>query len=330
MRIAVRATNWVGDAVMSLPALAAVRRKFPDAHIAVVARPWVSDLYGEEPFADEIIPYVKERRGETVRRLRDGKFDAALLLQNAFDAAWLVWRARIPQRIGYARDARGWLLTTAARVPGKGEIPEHETYYYLELLRRAGWLEALPERVDVRLQCAARMKTDAARSGRRVVGVSPGAAYGSAKRWIPERFAESAVRVAGELGAEVEVHGSREEAELCAQVSALIAARGVRAGSWAGRTSLKQFMERVAGCEVMLTNDSGAMHIAYALGVPTVAVFGATNHVTTGPSGDHAAVVRKPVECAPCLLRECPIDHRCMTQVSAEEVARTALRLVQR
>jgi heptosyltransferase-2 len=160
------------------------------------------------------------------------------------------------------------------------------------------------------------------------LGVSPGAAYGAAKRWLPERFAEEAAAVAQPAGMSVAVFGSRDERALCEAVADDIARRGIRVHNFAGETSLAEFIDMAAACQVFLTNDSGAMHIASALGIPTVAIFGATDHIATGPVGSHTRVVREPVECSPCLLRECPIDHRCMTGVSSEKVANQALELL--
>jgi heptosyltransferase-2 len=162
-----------------------------------------------------------------------------------------------------------------------------------------------------------------------VIGVSPGAAFGSAKRWLPERFAASACTLAERLGATVALHGSASERELCESVRAMIEARGLRAVNYSGQTTLEEFIERAAASRLFLTNDSGAMHIASALGVPTVAVFGPTNPATTGPAGPWARIVSNPVDCAPCLLRECPIDHRCMTRVRDESVSKAALDLIQ-
>lgn len=341
-RILVRATNWVGDAVMSIPALRAVRERFPEAHIAILARPWVADIYEREPFCDELILYTAARgarelgaKWRLARQLAGRRFDCALLLQNAFEAALLVWMAGIPARIGYRRDGRGPLLTQAIEVPKPGEIPRHERFYYLELLRRAGWLDSMPESEAIRLDGAA----DAAVAGRRafvdaglppaVVGISPGAAYGSAKRWIPERFADAGFQVATDLGGGVAVFGSKEERDLAEYVTEMIRSRGVEVRNFAGETSLRQFIEMAAACRVFLTNDSGAMHIASALGVATVTIFGATDDIATGPTGPLARVVREPVECSPCLKRECPIDHRCMTRVDAARVARAALELLQ-
>jgi heptosyltransferase-2 len=316
---------------MSLPALRALRERYPQAHIAMLAKPWVGDLYGREPFCDELIPYEPKTLGEkwnVGRELASRGFDMAILLQNAFEAAAVVYAARIPERIGYARDGRGFLLTKAIPVPEK---KEHERFYYLELLYRAGIIDRVPKSDAIRLDGASAARAAGVERFRKrgmgdvIVGVSPGAAYGSAKRWLPERFAEAANRVAGELGAQVAIFGSAAERDVCEQV-----ASGVNAPvhDFAGETTLGEYIELAAACTVYLTNDSGPMHIASALGLPTVAVFGATDHVTTGPTGPLARVVRQNVECSPCLKRECPIDHRCMTRVSAERVAETALELL--
>ena len=192
-RILIRAPNWVGDAVMSLPAVEVVRQRFPQAHIAILARPWVADIYRFGGCAGEILLYQKRSGLEAVRErlrvcgeLRRRRFDCALLLQNAFDAALLAALARIPVRIGYARDGRRLLLTRRVETPRRGEIPAHESFYYLELLRRAGWLEQLPAQPVARLAGVAHQPEP-------IIGVSPGAAFGSAKRWLPERFAAAAV-----------------------------------------------------------------------------------------------------------------------------------------
>lgn len=319
--ILIRTTNWVGDAVMSLPALRALREACPSAKLTILARPWVADLYGREPFCDELIPW-RGYRWETIQQIRGRGFDCAILLQNAFGAAATVRMAGIPRRVGYNRDGRGWLLTDAIAVPQPGEIPPHESYYYLELLRRARIIDA-PLPVEPLIRLSSRGTVTEAR-----VGVSPGAAYGPAKRWLPERFAEAAVEVARETSSEVIVLGTASEHAVCEQVAAAVRASGIAATNLAGATSLSAFIDEVAKCRVMLTNDSGSMHIASALGVPTVVVFGATNPITTGPTGPLSRVVREPVECSPCLKRECPIDHRCMTRVSAGRVAETALELL--
>ncbi len=343
MKILVRATNWIGDAVMSLPALRALREARPKAHIAILARPWVADVYARERFCDQLLPYAAAKgwqdlpsRLRIARELRKHAFDVAILLPNSLDSALTPWLAGIPERIGYARDGRSMLLSRAIARPRKGEIPAHERFYYLELLRRAGLIDAVGESSEIRLDGA----RDAAQAGlarfevlglgTRVIGVSPGAAYGTAKRWLPERFAEAAASLAVQVDGTVALFGSTDERELCAAILRQVQAAGVRGHNFAGQTTLNQFIDQAAACTAYLTNDSGAMHIASALGVPTVAVFGATDHVGTGPTGSSAMIVREAVECAPCLKRECPIDHRCMTRVSAQRVAETALTLIQR
>jgi heptosyltransferase-2 len=294
----------------------------------------VGDLYGREPFCDELIPYTAgdlSSKWTVARELASGRFDCAILLQNAFEAAAMAFTAGIPERIGYARDGRSFLLTRAVSVPRKGEIPPHERFYYLELLRRAGILESMPASDAIRLEGAPAAKEAGSARFRalgwaaNVIGVSPGAAYGGAKRWLPERFAEAANRLAREWNAAVAVFGSNSERALCSEVCSAIVAP---VKNFAGETTLAEFIELAAACRAYLTNDSGAMHIASALGVPTVAVFGATDDAATGPTGTLARVVREPVECSPCLKRECPIDHRCMTRVEAARVAETALELV--
>lgn len=340
-RVLVRATNWIGDAVMSLPALRALREANPGAHIAILAKPWVGDLYGREPFCDELIPYeaasgVRDlgSKMDAARALRGMDFDTAILLQNAFEAAMVAWVARIPRRIGYNRDGRGLLLTHPVPVPKPGEIPRHERYYYLELLRRAGLIPKLPQVDAIRLEGARDARHGgiellrAAGLGDFVVGISPGAAYGTAKRWLPDRFAEAVAAISARTGASAAVFGSAAERPLCEEVAAALRKAGVTVRNFAGETTLAQFIAMAAACRVLLTNDSGAMHIASALGTPTVTVFGATDDTTTGPTGPLARVVREPVDCSPCLLRECPIDHRCMTRVDAARVARAALELL--
>jgi heptosyltransferase-2 len=336
VKILVRATNWIGDAVMSLPALRAVRGRYPEAHISVLAKPWVAALYRGESCLDRVIPLEGSPggrdwvvKGRLVRALRRERFDLAVLFPNSFESAAVVYLSAIPRRIGYARDGRSLLLTDPVALPLPGEVPKHERFYYLEMLRRAGLIGQLPDVPEIRLEGA-----DAARSRGialfadrgvtgPVVGVSPGAAYGGAKRWLPERFAASARELAEKTGGSVAVFGSAAERGLCEEVSA--AASGV---NFAGATSLREFIDMTAACQVYLTNDSGAMHIASALGVPSVTVFGPTDETATGPSGAHARLLREPVECAPCKLRECPIDHRCMMRVTADRVVAEALILL--
>ena len=338
-RILVRATNWIGDAVMSLPALRALRERFPQARITLLAMPWVADLYGREPFCDELIPWQAQRGPRDLvqkwrigRSLADHHFDLAIILPNSFDSALPAWLAGIPRRIGFDRDVRGWLLTD--RIPRilPGDTPPHQSFHYLELLRRAGLIDTLPAEVIIRLDGA----KEARRKGRErlgegnIVGVCPGAAFGGAKRWAPENFAQAAREAAAQLNARILLFGSRDEAAICDQVNHRLDGK---AQSFAGQTTLAEFVEYLAACDLVLTNDSGPMHVASALGVPTVAIFGSTSHIATGPTGPLSRVIREPVPCSPCFERECPLTDpaahlACLRLVTPERVAREALALL--
>lgn len=334
-KILIRAANWLGDAVMSLPALCAVRARFHEARITVLARPWVADLYRGEPAADEIvtIPAGVAARLVQARALAKQYFDSAILFPNSFESALMVRRAA-RERIGYNRDGRGFLLTTPIERPGKGDTPPHERYYYLELLRRAGIIDSLPPPEPILLHGAEQARCAGLSLFRDlgidapVIGVSPGAQNSRAKQWPPERFAAAARDMAAAIGGAVALFGSAQEAPLCQAIAAALRRSGTPVLSLAGETPLARFIELAAACRVFLTNDSGAMHVASALAVPTVAVFGPTDYIATAPAGPGGTIVREPVECSPCMLRDCPIDHRCMTRISADRVAQTALELL--
>ena len=335
-RILVRATNWVGDAVMTLPALRELRRALPAAHITLLARPSVSAVFEREAVADRVLLYPSNGSfgwRQTAVALRTERFEAAVLFQNAFEAALLARWARVPVRCGYARDGRSWLLTHAVPVPRQGEIPVHECYYYLELLRRLSVLPELPRVNQIRLT-----RPPSRELGRRrlagfglpdafrgpVVGINPGAAFGTAKRWFPSRFAAVGRALAAQ-GAAVVLFGAASERALAEAVAANI---GPKVVSTAGRTSLAEFLELVAGCDLFLTNDTGTMHLAAAAGVRVLAIFGATDEVATAPLGPHVRIIKKPVPCSPCKLRDCPIDHRCMHAVETEEVRTAAQQML--
>jgi heptosyltransferase-2 len=332
VKILVRATNWLGDAVLSLPAIRALRAAHPQAEIVVLARPWVAALYEGERSIGRVIPLTaasgardwraKWRLGAQLRRER---FDLAVLLPNSFESAALIWLSGARRRVGYARDGRSLLLTDAIDVPRPGEIPPHERYYYPELLRRAGLIEKLP-RIDEILfdgldELRARGQALFAARGIRLpaIGVNPGAAFGTAKRWLPERFAEAARRLAAAHSASITVFGAEAERELCAHVAAAAGGHNL-----AGATTLREFIDMTAACSLCLANDSGAMHVCAATGAPSVTVFGPTDEIGTGPVSPRARMLREPVDCAPCKLRECPIDHRCMTRVTVDRVIAAA------
>lgn len=332
-RILLRVPNWLGDAVISLPALRKLRERFPAAELVALARPSVADVYRNLPEVARVI--VFEHRGRhrgwtgrwrLARELRREQFDLAVLFQNAFEAALLAWLAGIPQRVGYARDARGPLLTRAVPVPRAGEIPWHEAYYYLELLRRAGWLEALPliEQVDLAPPAAAvedmrRRLRDlgllSAAERRLLTVICPGAAFGSAKCWLPERFAALADRLVEARNAVVLLCGTSAEAPLGEAIATHMRAKPI---SLMGQTTLEELWALLSLADVFIGNDSGAMHLAAGVGLPQVDIFGPTDESGTGPLSPAARIVKREVPCSPCFLRHCPVDHRCMTGVSVD------------
>ena len=340
VKIMVRATNWIGDAVMSLPALEALRRRFPESEIVVVAKPWVAELYSSHPTNFRIITYDPdgEHQGRAglrklIDELRREEFGAAVLFQHAFQAAWMAWRARIPVRIGYRTDGRGSLLTDAVPLPPPGYM-SHESSGYLELLFRAGILEERPAPVrSVRLpvtKTERRWAVEALKAlglagPRHFVGLNPGASFGPAKRWPVEQFAQLGDRLVGALGADVLVFGSKTERPLAEEVARAMQHTPV---VLAGTTTLRQWMALTERCRLVVANDSGPMHVAAAVGAPVIAVFGSTNETATGPLGSWSRVVKHPVACSPCGLRQCPIDFRCMNEISVDEVHRAALELV--
>ena len=338
MKLLIRATNWVGDAIMALPALQVVRRRFAEAHIAVLALPYVAQIYEGQGIADELIIYDRKSEHAGIRgrerlaaALKSKQFDTALLLQNAFDAAWISWRAGIPQRIGYHRDGRGILLTKAIPVPKALEIPVHEKFYYVELLRRAGWLESLPEVLEISLSVTAerlekaeqKLRTLGARAGAVRIAVGAGASYGSAKCWPAERFAQALNQIRRERDADIILFGTPAETEVSAAIQAGLTQPAL---DLTGETQIAELPALLSRCSAFLGNDSGAMHVAAAVGLPIVAVFGPTDPLGTAPVTPRCAIVQAKPYCSPCFLRRCPTDHRCMTAVAPYMVSEPLLR----
>jgi heptosyltransferase-2 len=336
VKIFIRATNWVGDAIMALPALRAVRKRFPEAEIAIVARPYVADIYRDQEICNQLIPYDPKGlhagfsgRERLAAELRAQKFDVALLLQNAFDAAWLAWRANIPERIGYARDGRSFLLTKAVPLPRDGQIPAHEKFYYLELLRRAGWLDSVQDETFIGLRVPEEKCRSAdeffcksgVRQGALRIAIGAGASYGSAKCWPPSRFAEVANRLQSESDAEVILFGTAAEASVAIAISAEMRRPPI---DLTGKTAIADLPALLSQCHLFIGNDSGAMHVASAVGVPIVAVFGPTDPDGTSPVTPRCSIIQQKPYCSPCLLRRCPTDHRCMTAITADMVEAAA------
>jgi len=332
VKILIRATNWIGDAIMALPALRAVRGRFPDAEISILARAYVADIYRDQQICEQLINYDPQGmhagfsgRERLAVDLRAQKFDVALLLQNAFDAAWLAWRANIPERIGYARDGRSFLLTKAVPVPKPGEIPPHEKYYYLELLRRAGLVDS-PSQVsfiamtvseEKRARAAQFLLESGALPNALRIAIGAGASYGSAKCWLPSRFAQVANRLQAQSDANVILFGTATETAVSNAIAAELRRPPI---DLTGKTSIADLPALLSQCHLFVGNDSGAMHVAAAVGLPVVAVFGPTDPHGTAPVTPRCTVVQEKPYCSPCFLRRCPTDHRCMTKVTPDMV----------
>ena len=333
-KILIRGTNWIGDAIMTLPAVASIRATYPKAHIAMLVKPWVADIYKLFSGLDEIIIYESKFDNPAgvirlAQTLKAKKFDAAILLQNAIEAAIIAVAARIPLRAGYDSDARGLLLTH--RVRRTEEIKKvHQIDYYLEMVKALGCVS-----VDREMHLETKISLLDAQDILRkfipetkdpLIGIAPGATYGPAKKWFPDRFAEVADQLSEKFSAQVMLMGGRADAETAQEVQKAARTKLI---SLAGKTNLLEAIYLISQCRLFLSNDSGLMHIAGALNIPTIAVFGSTNPVTTAPVGNQSVIVRKEVSCSPCLKKTCPTDFRCMRLISVEDVLRVACDLFQ-
>ncbi|MFH0731005.1 MAG: lipopolysaccharide heptosyltransferase II [Pseudomonadota bacterium] len=338
-RILIRSANWVGDAIMTTPAIRAIRRNYPSARITLLAKPWVAPVFAHNPDIDELMVYQANARhgGRTglwrlAADMRRRRFDLAILFQNAFEAALLSFLARIPKRMGFTTDGRTALLTRRIRTwrPLKRG---HLIDYYLGLLSGAGMtlhgrqptLIITPtEQREARQLLAQEGGLDTPL----LVGLNPGAAHGTAKQWLASRFAEVGRQMILDHGAKVILFGGPDESRLGSQLATDIGEGSI---NLCGRTSLRQAMALIGHCNLFVTNDSGLMHAAAALNIPQVAIIGPTNPTATGPGNKDSRLVHKPDACelSPCLKPTCPItDRRCMTAISVEMVMNAALALL--
>ena len=330
-RIMVRMPNWIGDAVMATPALAAVRKTFPDAQITVVANPLVVELFRSHPDCNRVLTFEKKGIHAGVRgfcrfchELHREQFDLAVLFQNAIEAAVMAVMAGIPRRAGYRTDGRGLLLTDGVPAVDK-KHGLHHVDYYLQMLGRLG-IEGGNGRLSRDLtpdeQAGALQRLGAGEW----VAVNPGASYGAAKRWIPERFAAVADGLASEFGVRIVLTGGPGEIEIGRDIAQAMQSAPL---NLIDQTSVRELMAVLNHCRLVVTNDSGPMHLAAAFNVPLVAIFGSTDHSTTYPLSGSALVVRESSDCAPCMKRECPTDHICMKAIRPETVIAKALELQQ-
>ncbi len=314
-KILVKGNNWLGDSVMSLPMLRSLREMLPRARIAVLTKSVFADLYRGAPYVDEVIPHEREGLGTwmgTVRELRRRKFDTAIVLPRSFSAAFLAWSARIPRRIGYATDGRRAFLTEA---PEPAALRRHRVHHYHHLLSALG--DPPPVRSPrLDLQPDALEWAEEKLPGNSWIGVNPGATYGAAKQWFPDRFIELGRRLSSR--GRFVVTGGPAETALGERV-----ARGVNGVNLTGRTDISRLAAVISRCHLFITNDTGPMHVADAVGIPIVAVFGPTDWVVTPPFGKKHTLVRQGVDCSPCLRRSCPLGHHeCMKRVNVAEVER--------
>ena len=327
-RILIRAANWVGDAVMTTPVIRALRKNYPQAHITVLAKPWVIPVYENNPYLDEIMVYDNEgrhRKGLGVLRLsqdiRDRGFDLAILLQNAFEAALLAFLAKIPERVGYNTDARTLLLNRSVRLDPALK-KKHLIEYYIGILEGAGLKsDGMTQDLFISDQDSHFAEQMLHEKGlghaAPVMGINPGATGGTAKRWFPGRYAELCRLLASRYETKVLVFGGPADHELGEKISGMAPGACVNI---AGKTSLSQAFVLIKACDLFVTNDSGLMHAAAALDVRQAALIGSTDPVATAPFSDRSVMVRVPVPCSPCLKKECHHDHQCMDLITVDRV----------
>lgn len=326
-RIFVKGLNWVGDAIISTPALAHLRRTHPNAVITLMVRPWVAPIFANNPDINDL--WIHDEAESTkafmkaVGMVRKGRFDVGIALPNSYRSALLLKMGGCKWRIGYDIAGRGMLLNGAIAVK-PNNLRLHQVFYYLGLIEEFcgqpgndNRLVLTPGDIE-REEIAALMRQRGLDRGRPMIGLAPGSINSDAKRWPAERFAELADRLAGEQGTEIILLGGTPEMAVLEQVAANAK---TKVHNLCGELSLGQAIAMIDRLAALICNDSGAMHIGAALGVPTLGIFGPTEWDCTYPFSRRAKIIRKEgLDCAPCMLRECPIDHRCMTQISVDDV----------
>lgn len=331
-RILVKEVNWLGDVVMSLPALHAVRAAFPKAHLSVLIKHELASFFEGADWIDEIIPYKLRKgffrgiadRGKLAAALREKKFDLAILFPNSFDAALWPFLARIPHRAGFARDARGLLLSHKTR-PTAQILEVHQVHYYLHMLKETLGIGGPSDAFTPDVSAVARDKMQAflaqrrKRPGTPLVGLAVAAAYGPAKEWPADYYGRLIDILAERSGAECVLVGAPSERRKSEEAISKSKSGAILA---AGETSVGEALALLSLCSAFAGNDSGSMHVAGALGKPTVGIFGSTRADRTGPLGPRTKILYKQIECSPCLKRTCKFGHYdCLKHISPEEVA---------
>lgn len=328
--IIVRMPNWLGDAVMGTPVLADLRTHYPNASITAMCQGSIAQLFTHDQNVDEVYAFKKPngwiphiQHGEIVEALQHGKYDLGILLTNSFSSAWWFWRGHVQNRIGYACNLRSMLLTKAVPFP-KNKESQHLVTTYKMLLEPLGmvvsdtdpYLVVSAEEQQAALEL---LKKCGIQKGKNtVVGINPGAAFGTAKCWLPDRFHSVTEKLLQDPNVYILYFGDPSGAPVVNDICKDLPERVI---NLAGKTSLRELIALIKECDVFLTNDSGPMHIAAALKVPLLALFGSTSDVKTGPY-KNGKVIHKRVECSPCYKRVCPIDFRCMKRIEVDEVYR--------
>lgn len=328
-----RGANWIGDAVMTLPALRRLRSIYPEAHISLHTREWAEGVFRDLDVIDDILT-IPQTSGKfesvraQARQLRPHKFDLAVLFPNSFESALVTRLANIPKRLGYATQGRRFLLTDPFEAP-EWKDSRHESEYYLNLFGTPQ--SALDQ---IKLDVSDERKTDAKRflgecgveMSKPIVAFGAGSTNSRAKRWPAENFAKLSDMIAAETDSQPVFMGSQDEADVIRKVSKAARRSFV---DLCGKTDLATATAILSIADVFISNDMGLAHIAAATGTPTIVIFGPTKDETTRPLGPHVEVIREHIDCSPCMLRDCPIDHRCMTRIGPERVLESALKMLE-
>ncbi len=342
--IIIRMPTWLGDLVMAIPVLEDVRKKWPEATITAMCQSNVAPLLKCDPNIDKILTFEKPKgwirrwhHFDIISTLRYGKYDLGILLTSTFSSYWWFWQGKVANRIGFKGTYSSglafanWLLNKGIALP-KNKESQHQIQTYKALLEPLGipvstarphlYLEESERAVARQRLISEGFDPDT----QTIIGINPGAAYGSAKCWLPDRFRAVIEKLLKDPHVAIICFGDNKGASLLNEICKGL---GPRVVNYAGKTSIRELMALLCECAVVLTNDSGPMHIAAALDVPLVALFGSTNDIKTGPS-PNGVVINKHVECSPCYKRVCPIDFRCMTRIEVEEVYQAIINTIKK
>lgn len=331
--ILVRMPNWLGDAVMATPLLKDLRRHFPESKLTTMCQGGVGTLLHGNPYIDEIFVFTRpnafsfrQEERDLIERIRQGKYDLGVLVPNSLSSAWYLWRGKVKERIGFSHNIRSFLLTRALPFP-KERGKEHQVITYKRLLLSLGIplsssfpeLFVLEQEREAALELLTQLRVP---KGGKIIGINPGAAYGSAKCWLPDRFRSLITKLIQDPLVTILCFGDRAGASVVHEICQGFSPQVI---DLAGKTNLRELMALIEQCTVLVTNDSGPMHIAAALQTPLVALFGSTNPIATGPY-EQGDIIYKHVSCSPCYKRTCPIDFKCMKEISVEDVYQTVIR----